>query len=59
MILFNLGLVGSKAVHTVLKGISPKVNVTERLELELTYDDAAVQSQLQEDSPILPSTFVI
>ena len=36
-------LSGMRGFHTFPKGISPKVNVSVRLEFELTYFKAAVQ----------------
>ena len=32
-----------KVVHTFFKSISPKVNITARLEFELTYYDVTIQ----------------
>ena len=35
--------VGNTGVHTFSKGIYPKVNVIARVEIELTYNDIAVE----------------
>ena len=43
VVLFNPWLVGDKGFHSFPKDISSKMNVIERLEFELTYDDVIVQ----------------